>query len=281
MEFDILVKVLRVELLNSKQFFASMRLSADFDSNYSGMHDEGIERMHVVCTRTNPRVGSDLVSDVISKRVCDKSLTRPTDVVYDLKKDYGLEISYQIAWLGIGKARGEMFGAHSILFDQLRWYNTTVMENNPGEIQGKLTSRNRKGWQPRSIPFSHSNRRFRKHNELVLVFGTPYKRGDGAENTYVSHGPTCRTIRINTHQFLTSHHAFYSQHLQRNLQDKLHYVNSSYQVGMLSKFCACAYAPTVATFNRSLEEFMKCGRKVVPTFLKYLLPEHWVNVYFR
>ncbi|XP_028110778.1 uncharacterized protein LOC114309268 [Camellia sinensis] len=62
----------------------------------------------------------------------NKLLTRPSDVVYDLKKDYGLEISYRVAWLGIMKARGEMFGAHSISFDQLRWYSNSVMENNAG-----------------------------------------------------------------------------------------------------------------------------------------------------
>ncbi|XP_028111774.1 uncharacterized protein LOC114310061 [Camellia sinensis] len=84
-----------------------------------------------VRTPKNPRAGSDLVSDVISKRVRDKPLTRPSNVVYDLKKDYGLEISYRVAWLGVEKARGEMFGAHSISFDQLRWYSNAVMENNP------------------------------------------------------------------------------------------------------------------------------------------------------
>ncbi|KAL7176540.1 hypothetical protein ACSBR2_029970 [Camellia fascicularis] len=86
----------------------------------------------VVRTPKNPRTGSDLVSNVISERVHDKPLTRPTDVVYDLKKDYGLEVSYWVAWLGVEKARGEMFGALSISFDQRRWYSTVVMENNPG-----------------------------------------------------------------------------------------------------------------------------------------------------
>ncbi|KAL7249074.1 hypothetical protein ACSBR1_011273 [Camellia fascicularis] len=84
-----------------------------------------------VRTPTNPLAGSNLVCDVISERVRDKPLTRPTDVVYDLKKDYGLEVSYRVAWLGVEKARGKMFGAHSISFDQLRWYSNVVMENNP------------------------------------------------------------------------------------------------------------------------------------------------------
>ena len=72
------------------------------------------------------------MSDVISNQVRDKPLTRSTDVFYDLKKDYGLEVSYRVAWLGVEKARGEMFGAHSISFDQLRWYSSVVIENNLG-----------------------------------------------------------------------------------------------------------------------------------------------------
>ncbi|KAL7166480.1 hypothetical protein ACSBR2_037200 [Camellia fascicularis] len=80
----------------------------------------------------NPRAGSDLISDVILEWVRDKPFMRPTDVVYDLKKDYGLEDSYRVAWLGVEKAHGEMFSAHFISFDQLQWYSFIVMENNPG-----------------------------------------------------------------------------------------------------------------------------------------------------
>ncbi|KAL7208310.1 hypothetical protein ACSBR1_030130 [Camellia fascicularis] len=84
-----------------------------------------------VRTPKNSRAGSNLLSDVIAKRVRNKPLTQPTDVIYDLKKYYELEVSYRVAWLGVEKARGEMFGAHSISFDQLRWYSNVVMDNNP------------------------------------------------------------------------------------------------------------------------------------------------------
>ncbi|KAL7259791.1 hypothetical protein ACSBR1_005623 [Camellia fascicularis] len=81
--------------------------------------------------------------------------------------------------------------------------------------------------------------------------------------------------------FPTAHHAFCLQHLQCNLQDKLRYENSSYRAGILSKFRAGAYAPTVFAFNYNIEEFIKCGPKVVPVFLKDLSPHYWSNAYFR
>ncbi|KAL7173646.1 hypothetical protein ACSBR2_032995 [Camellia fascicularis] len=85
-----------------------------------------------VRTDRNPRMGSEIVADVIAERVHDKPLTHPTDVKYDFKKAYGLQISYSIAWLGVEKARGELYGDHSVSFDQLRWYSNAVMEYNPG-----------------------------------------------------------------------------------------------------------------------------------------------------
>ncbi|KAL7226152.1 hypothetical protein ACSBR1_021310 [Camellia fascicularis] len=83
-------------------------------------------------TSKNSLVGSELVSDIISQRVRDQRLTSPTEVILDLKQDYGLDISYRIAWLGVEKARGELFGAHNISFDQLRWCSDTVMAHSPG-----------------------------------------------------------------------------------------------------------------------------------------------------
>ncbi|KAL7203090.1 hypothetical protein ACSBR2_016410 [Camellia fascicularis] len=85
----------------------------------------------VVRTSRNPRTGSDLVSTIVADRVRDKPLTRPTNVVFDLKNEYGLDISYQVAWLGVEKARGEVYGDHATSFDQLRWYSDSVMQKNP------------------------------------------------------------------------------------------------------------------------------------------------------
>ncbi|XP_028054812.1 uncharacterized protein LOC114259017 [Camellia sinensis] len=76
-------------------------------------------------------MGSELVAYVIVERVHDKPLTRLTNVKYDFKKAYGLQISCHVAWLGVEKARGELYGDHSVSFDQLHWYSDAVMEYNP------------------------------------------------------------------------------------------------------------------------------------------------------
>ncbi|KAL7244912.1 hypothetical protein ACSBR2_000286 [Camellia fascicularis] len=84
-----------------------------------------------VRTYRNLRTGSELVSIVVADRVRGQPLVRPTDVVFDLKNDYGLDISYQVAWLGVEKAKGEVYGDHAMSFDHLRWYSESIMEKNP------------------------------------------------------------------------------------------------------------------------------------------------------
>ncbi|KAL7225701.1 hypothetical protein ACSBR1_020955 [Camellia fascicularis] len=68
----------------------------------------------------NPRTRSDLVADVVADRVRAQPLTCPTDVIFGLKNDYRLDISYRVAWLGVEKARSEVYGGHTVSFDQLR-----------------------------------------------------------------------------------------------------------------------------------------------------------------
>ncbi|KAL7179974.1 hypothetical protein ACSBR1_043225 [Camellia fascicularis] len=99
-----------------------------------------------VRTASNPRMGSELVADVMAERVCEKPLTRPTDVKYHFQKDYGLQVSYRIAWLGVEKARGELFGDHSASFDQLMWYSNAVMEYNPGSYVNLEFDATNKRW---------------------------------------------------------------------------------------------------------------------------------------
>ena len=56
------------------------------------------------------RFGSEIVRDIVLPYVGEKPLTRPVDIVKKLKKDYGVDISYRVAWVGVEKAGGSLFG---------------------------------------------------------------------------------------------------------------------------------------------------------------------------
>ncbi|XP_028081574.1 uncharacterized protein LOC114282984 [Camellia sinensis] len=218
-----------------------------------------------VRTDRNPRMGSEFVADVITERVHDNPLTRPTDVKYDFKKAYGLQISYRVAWLGVEKARGELYSDHSMSFDQLRWYSDAIMEYNPESLFpvafAIVDSENAVNWA------------WFLQNLANVV--------DGDRNLTFVFDRHVGIIESLPTVFPSAHHAFCMQQLQRNLKDKIKYVNKLYRIGLVSKLRECTYAPTVADFNEKIEVFIQSGRHIAVNFLQDLKPYHWANVYFR
>ena len=88
----------------------------------------------VVRTKEKSKIGSNVVSDIVLPVVGEKPLTRPIEIVKKLKKDYGVDISYRVAWVGVEKARGSLFGDNSTQFDDLRWYVQTANRTNPNSV---------------------------------------------------------------------------------------------------------------------------------------------------
>ncbi|KAK9288701.1 hypothetical protein L1049_017164 [Liquidambar formosana] len=87
-----------------------------------------------VRTTKNSWMSSELVASLIRNKMRDKPLTRPTDIVYDFKVNYGLDITYHHAWWGVERAKNELFGHQSLSFDLLRWYKEETEKTNPRSI---------------------------------------------------------------------------------------------------------------------------------------------------
>ncbi|XP_028096722.1 uncharacterized protein LOC114296617 [Camellia sinensis] len=278
-----------------------------------------------VRTVNNCRLGSDLVSDIFAHRILDKPLTRPTDVAFDLKKNYGLEISYRVAWLGVKKARGELFGAQNASFDQLRWYSGAVTKHNPSTYINIDCDEHDNRFEHFFISFKACIDGFKHCRPLLFLDGTFLKgrfKGNllaatskdrnrglfpvafaivGAENAtnwswFLQHlrnalgDDRTFTFILDRHVglmeampiiFPNAHHAFCMQHLQRNLTDKLKYMNNFHRIGLITKFNNCAYAPTVTAFEEMVEKFTNSDKKIAIDFFKNLPPQHWANAYFR
>ena len=96
---------------------------------------DNVHTCGVVARRScSKMVGSRLVSDIVQNDISDNPLTCPIEVKKKLKKQYGIDVSYRVAWLGVDKARGGLFGDFATSFDQLRWYLETAMRTNPGSV---------------------------------------------------------------------------------------------------------------------------------------------------
>ncbi|KAL7177159.1 hypothetical protein ACSBR2_030489 [Camellia fascicularis] len=212
-----------------------------------------------VHTVKNRRLRSDLVLDIFAQRIRDKPLTRSTDVAFDLKKKYGLEISYRVAWLGVKKARGELFGAHSASFDQLRWYSGAMMEHNPSTYISIDCNEHDNHFERFFISFKACIDGSKHYRPLLFLDGTFLK--GSSKGIYLL--PRLR------------------MEIERNLRDKLKYMHNFHRIGLIAKFNNCAYAPIITAFQDMVVKFTNSGKKIATDFLENLRPRHWENAYFK
>ncbi|GMP38716.1 hypothetical protein CsSME_00009864 [Camellia sinensis var. sinensis] len=266
----------------------------------------------VVRTRKNNRLNSELVCNVIGDQLRDKLLTRPTDVMFDLKKEYDLNVSYHIAWLGVEKARGEVYGDYHVSFDQLMWYADAVMQYNPGSYV--------------NLDFEQSTSRFKRffisfkscidgfnHIRPLLFLDDTFLKGRFKGNLLAATGKDGKKVVVDPHLqdcfqfnvvssactltfisdhniglleslptvFPSAHHAYCLQHLQANLKDKLRWVDNRVRFGLMAKLRECAYAPTEASFQQHWMKLKRTGRSGINNFLEDMPLKHWANSYFR
>ncbi|XP_062017896.1 uncharacterized protein LOC133734288 isoform X1 [Rosa rugosa] len=86
------------------------------------------------CTRgpKSKMMSSKIISSVIVDQIREKPTIKPADIVKDFKQQYGLDISYRIAWAGTKLAKSKVHGDESLSYHQLVWYRDALMSTNPG-----------------------------------------------------------------------------------------------------------------------------------------------------
>ncbi|KAI8549329.1 hypothetical protein RHMOL_Rhmol06G0017000 [Rhododendron molle] len=77
---------------------------------------------------------TERVTAVCKDDVRDKSKKRPVDIVDDLKEYYGVDVSYNRAWLAVQKAKSSAFGDYLDSFNQLQWYRNVVLNSDPRSV---------------------------------------------------------------------------------------------------------------------------------------------------
>lgn len=54
------------------------------------------------------------------------------DIITNMKREYGLDISYPQAWWVAEKVRGDIFGDYEMSFSSLKWHIGAAWDPNPG-----------------------------------------------------------------------------------------------------------------------------------------------------
>ncbi|KAG5553484.1 hypothetical protein RHGRI_011382 [Rhododendron griersonianum] len=80
------------------------------------------------------RASSSFIGKLILEEVRSRPQKRPVDVLDDMKRLYGLSISYKRAWTGVEKSKADVFGDYSTSFDELRWWVEAARQTNPDSV---------------------------------------------------------------------------------------------------------------------------------------------------
>jgi MuDR family transposase/MULE transposase domain len=83
-------------------------------------------------TARHRQASASFVSSVIEGRLRDQLGYRPTEVLRDIRRDHGVEISYSTAWRAKEQATANINGSHEDAYQQLPQYCEDILRNNPG-----------------------------------------------------------------------------------------------------------------------------------------------------
>ncbi|XP_058181129.1 uncharacterized protein LOC131299561 [Rhododendron vialii] len=245
-------------------------------------HDYG----HVLRTPNNPRATSELIGSLVVEDVRAKSKKRPVDVVTDMKKDYGLNVTYHQAWWGVEKARGDVFGDYEISFSSLKWYVSAAKSTNPGSHIELEIDEEMKRFKRLFVAFGECINGFNHCRPLLFLDGTHLK---GRQRGHLLAATGKDGNQANRNQglleavrmvFPNSCHGYCLFHLKWNLRHHLRGTQPGFKAYLINLMLRSAYAPTQELFYDNMHNLIADGGNQMSGFLSNLQLQHWANAFF-
>ncbi|KAL6138089.1 hypothetical protein ACLB2K_063375 [Fragaria x ananassa] len=217
------------------------------------------------------RLGSNVVSTIISDKVQANPLVKTRDIMDYLKQDYGFEVAYHTMYRGKDVANQSLHGNEGIGYGYLPWYLEAVKRTNPGS---------RCVLDTQDCHFCHlfiaygaSLHGFQYCPPILFVDGTFIK------NKYK--GMLLGLLHDIKEVFPSSPHSYCVKHLKDNLFGKLSKkLPASNRDTLVSSFAACAYARTQEKFDEAMQKLRSDGKGVVEDFMKELKSENYAFAHF-
>ena len=85
----------------------------------------------VVRLQTNKMMGSKIIKSIMLDKVRENPNKKAIDIYYEIKSNYGMEVSYRMAWYGKEHAREYVLGGDTDSYAQLVWFGQKAVESNP------------------------------------------------------------------------------------------------------------------------------------------------------
>ncbi|XP_057468760.1 uncharacterized protein LOC130757970 [Actinidia eriantha] len=128
-----------------------------------------------VRTLKKQRMSSKLVSSLMVNKVRARPMISPAYVLYEFEIEYKLIISHHQAWMGVEKAKSEVFGDYASSCDQLRWYVEAAKENNLGSCVDLDIDYESRQFQRFSVSFKACIYGFNYCHPIIFLDGTYLK----------------------------------------------------------------------------------------------------------
>ncbi|XP_038972040.1 uncharacterized protein LOC120104627 [Phoenix dactylifera] len=128
--------------------------------------------------RSHPKASKRWVSKIVKDQLQDMPLYKPSDIVKDIRRQYGVELPYHQAWHGKEVAMMDLYGNSRLSYERIRWYCDAIRQTNPGSIAEYETIDGR--FRRLFICFHASLMGFIKGcRPLIFMDGTFIKHKDG------------------------------------------------------------------------------------------------------
>ncbi|MQL74236.1 hypothetical protein Taro_006589 [Colocasia esculenta] len=82
----------------------------------------------------HPRTSKKWVVNVVKGKLVDKPTYRASEMMRDIRWDYGISIPYHQAWWGKEVDVSSLYGDFRISYHMLNWYNERALQSNPGSV---------------------------------------------------------------------------------------------------------------------------------------------------
>ncbi|MQL95137.1 hypothetical protein Taro_027802 [Colocasia esculenta] len=79
----------------------------------------------------HPETSKKWVANVVKGKLVDKPTYRASEIMRDIRRDYGISIPYHQAWWGKEVAVSSLYGDFRTSYHMLNWYSERALQSNP------------------------------------------------------------------------------------------------------------------------------------------------------